>query len=61
MPCIWPTLMQILKGKSLAGSKTREAVIDYGYSQKEVSEFLGVHYSTINRQVNKADNARNKT
>ena len=50
--------MEILKGKSLAGSKIREAVIDYGYSQKEVSEFLGVHYSTISRRVNKEDNKK---
>ncbi|MGE5299343.1 MAG: helix-turn-helix domain-containing protein [Acidobacteriota bacterium] len=34
---------------------------DYVYRQKEVAEFLGVHYSTISRWVSKTSNARIKT
>jgi len=38
-------------------------VIEYGYSQKEVAEYLGIHYSTISRIVSKGIKAiaRNKT
>jgi transposase len=56
-----PALTDILSGGEHSGKQIRKAVIDYGYSQKEVAEFLGVHYSTISRRVNKTDNARNKT
>jgi REP element-mobilizing transposase RayT len=38
-------------------SRARKAVDEYGYSQKEIADYLGVHYSTVSRMVN----ARNKT
>jgi len=50
-----PALAEILVDSS--GSQIRKAVIDWGYNQREVAEFLGVHYSTISRRIN---NARNK-
>jgi len=56
-----PALSQILRSGSLVSEEIRRAVIDHGYSQKEVSEFLGVHYSTISRKVNGAGCARNRT
>jgi predicted XRE-type DNA-binding protein len=31
----------------------RNAVYENGYSQKEVANFLGIHYSTISRTVKK--------
>lgn len=33
----------------------REAVERYGYRQKEVADFLGSHYSTISRWINRDD------
>ncbi|MEW6002288.1 MAG: helix-turn-helix transcriptional regulator, partial [Nitrospirota bacterium] len=33
--------------------KAKEAVERYGYSQKEVADYLGIHYSTVSRMVNK--------
>ncbi|MEW6067363.1 MAG: helix-turn-helix domain-containing protein [Nitrospirota bacterium] len=33
--------------------KAKEAVGRYGYSQKEVADYLGIHYSTVSRMVNK--------
>jgi putative transposase len=53
-----PALAEILAGGGHSGKQIRKAVTDYGYSQKEVAEFLGVHYSTISRRVK---HARNKT
>jgi putative transposase len=52
-----PTLFEIFKGKILSEKKrrnikAREAVEKYGYSQKDVADFLGVHYSTVSRLVN---------
>jgi putative transposase len=56
-----PALAEILAGGDDNGRQTRKAVIDYGYSQKEVAEFLGVHYSTISRRVNKGNNGGRST
>ena len=56
-----PALAEILAEGEQSDKQIRKAVIDYGYSQKEVAEFLDVHYSTISRSVNKAHYAINKT
>ncbi len=63
-----PTLREVLKGidikdKHQSSPKIIKAVIEYGYSQKEVAEYLGIHYSTISRIVSKGIKAiaRNKT
>jgi putative transposase len=40
----------------------REAIESHGYSQKEVADYLGLHYSTVSRLSRKGkNNARNKT
>lgn len=51
-----PSLEKLLKGmKGKAGEnaahKVRQAVEGYGYSQREVAGFLGVHYSTVSRML----------
>jgi REP-associated tyrosine transposase len=56
-----PGLSQILASKKLRGEEIKTAVLEHGYSQKEVAEFLGVHYSTISRKVNQPVSARRKT
>ena len=56
-----PALSTILAHEEHSAKQIRKAVMDYGYSQKEVAEFLGVHYSTISRWVNRTSNARKKT
>jgi putative transposase len=56
-----PSLSTILGSGSLNGKEIRKAGTEYGYTQKEVSDFLGVHYSTISRKMNKTNHARNKT
>jgi transcriptional regulator with XRE-family HTH domain len=33
--------------------KAKEAVERYGYTQKEVADYLGIHYSTVSRMANK--------
>lgn len=42
-----------LKDKAKRNLKIREAVERYGYSQNEIAEFTGMHYSTISRLVNR--------
>jgi REP element-mobilizing transposase RayT len=56
-----PPISDLLGRGKATDEEIRKAVTEYGYSQKEVSEFLGVHYSTISRRANKAAYARNKT
>jgi putative transposase len=56
-----PALAEILAGGSKSAELLKTAVLDYGYSQKEVADVLGVHYSTVSRRLKKGQNARNKT
>jgi REP element-mobilizing transposase RayT len=37
------------------------AVMEWGYSQKEVADYLGLHYSTVSRLMRKKGRAKNKT
>jgi putative transposase len=55
--------MKGTKGRKEISRKAKEAVERYGYRQKEVADYLGIHYSTVSRMVNKGilDYARNKT
>ena len=51
-----PELAKLLKGaerRKEISKKAKEAVDRYGYSQKEVADYLGIHYSTVSRMVNK--------
>lgn len=53
-----PGLREVLKGidikdKHQRSPKIIKAVIEHGYSQKEVADYLGIHYSTLSRIVNK--------
>jgi putative transposase len=48
-----PSLGELFKEKELSKSKRNEkiktAIITHGYSQAELSDYLGLHYSTISR------------
>ncbi len=57
-----PGLSELIKDEALKKkkdilNKVKEAVEKHGYSQKEVADHIGVHYSTVSRMIN----ARNKT
>ena len=43
----------VLKSKHKRDKKISETVERYGYSQKEVADYLKMHYSTISRLINK--------
>lgn len=43
---------ELLKDKQTRKNKIIEAVEKYGYSQKEVASYLGMHYCTVSRLVN---------
>ena len=55
-----PPLERLLADRADARA-VQEAVKEYGYSLKEVGEYLGIHYSTVSRRVTTVANARNKT
>lgn len=46
---------KILKNKQERNIKIKEAVKEYGYSQKEASNYLKLHYSTISRLIKEND------
>ncbi|MFA4920295.1 MAG: helix-turn-helix domain-containing protein [Thermodesulfovibrionales bacterium] len=51
-----PGLVELLKGtkgRKEISRKAKEAIERYGYSQKEIADYLGIHYSTVSRMVNK--------
>ncbi len=49
-----------IKNKTKRNKAVREAVERYGYTQKEIADFIGIHYSVVSRLL-KVTNARNKT
>jgi len=51
-----PGLAELLKGtrgRKEISKKAKETIERYGYSQKEIADYLGIHYSTVSRMVNK--------
>jgi putative transposase len=62
-----PSLNELFNEKLLRqiqkrNRKIAEVVYEYGYSQKEVADHLGMHYSTISRLISKeSEISRNKT
>lgn len=55
-----PGLVEIIGGSKRAPSLWRRAVDEFGYSQKELADYLGLHYSYISR-VLKAERSKVKT
>jgi DNA-binding MarR family transcriptional regulator len=52
-----PTLKEIFKAKDKK-SKDQvmyEARLQYGYTLKEIAEYIGVHYSTVSRAIKKVE------
>jgi REP element-mobilizing transposase RayT len=44
-----PSLRNLFRNKRKRDIRIAEAVYEYGYSQREVSDHIGIHYSTISR------------
>jgi REP element-mobilizing transposase RayT/predicted DNA-binding protein (UPF0251 family) len=51
---------EVVNKKSKRNEKIREAAERHGYSQKEVADYLGLHYSTISRLVNEDNKKTSK-
>jgi hypothetical protein len=52
-----PALKEIFKGQNQK-SKDQvmyEAHLQYGYTLKEIAEYIGVHYSTVSRAIKKIE------
>jgi putative transposase len=61
-----PSLGRLFERDALTNKKKRdkkiaEATERHGYSQKEVADYLGMHYSTISRLIRKETISKNKT
>jgi len=61
-----PALLRLFNEGAFTDKKKRavairRAIINHGYSLKEVADFLGIHYSTISRAVGGSSHARDKT
>jgi len=39
------------KNKAKRNKLMYKAVVEYGYSQKEIAGYLGLHYSTVSRLI----------
>ena len=50
-----------LRNKQKRDKEIAEATERYGYSQKEVADYFGMHYSTISRLIRKETISKNKT
>ncbi len=52
-----PTLNEILtrKDKKSNNQAKYEAHLQYGYTLKEIAEYLGVHYSTVSRAIKRIE------
>lgn len=48
-----PSLKELFREKQKRNRRITEAVYEYGYSQREVADHIGMHYSTISRLLNK--------
>ncbi len=52
---------RIIEDKQTRNMKIIEAVMRYGFSQKEVAEYLKMHYSTISRLIKEEEMSKFKT
>ena len=51
----WPGLNELFRNKEKDKEKRNKlmynAVVEHGYSQKEIADYLGLHYSTVSRLI----------
>ena len=46
---------EVLRDKNIRNDRILEAIEGHGYTQKEIADYLKMHYSTISRLVNKKE------
>jgi len=59
-PSLEKLFQDIRKRKTVRDQLIAKAVERHGYSQKELADFLGLHYSTISRLMKKVQPKRQK-
>jgi len=55
-----PSLEKIFKDKKLENKEAYRAYVKYGYTFKQIAEYLDVHYSTISRAVKRVEDEGGK-
>jgi REP element-mobilizing transposase RayT len=58
-----PYLKEIFNNKSLGGKNVRNqgicaAYINYGYSLKEIADYLGIHYTTVSKVIKEIEDKK---
>ncbi len=52
---------KVLKDRKMRNERVAKAVGEWGYSQREVADYLGMHYSTLSRIMEEREKSRSKT
>ena len=53
-----PSLDKIFSGKEVKGQRDKgidAAHMNYGYTLKEIADYLGIHYTTVSKVIGKVD------
>jgi len=53
-----PSLEKMFRGKRVKDKTVYRAHVTYGYTLKEIAEYLGVHYTTISRAVKRVEDEK---
>jgi len=54
-------LEDMVRSRDMRDEGIAKAVGEWGYSQREVADYLGLHYSTLSRLMKEAEKSTNKT
>ena len=56
-----PSLSELFQGKDKRGKEEQmhQACQEYGYTLKEIAEYLGVHYTTVSKAIKRVENEEN--
>ena len=56
-----PFLSELFQGKDKRGKEEQmhQACQEYGYTLKEIAEYLGVHYTTVSKAIKRVENEEN--
>jgi hypothetical protein len=52
---------KVIRSRVIRNEMVGKAVGEWGYSQREVADYLGMHYSTLSRVMKRIETSTNKT
>ena len=61
-PSLWDLFPEkVTRNRAIRNEVVGKAVGEWGYSQREVADYLGMHYSTLSRLMKGIETSTNKT